>query len=213
MALRAREAQGESEVALARQRAESDLADLQRARTERLNGLERMTIARNGPVRHVATLIVLPPSGSDESNGAAGPVGRDEDRQTELAAMQIVIDYERARGWEPIDISSERGPGFDIRSLGPADPATGMRPVRRIEVKGRQLGQPIRLTRNEWLKAQQLAESYWLYVVWNPAEPNAAPITIQNPGYTLEHAAREVQAISHIEIAAVAISQMRSAIA
>jgi hypothetical protein len=39
--------------------------------------------------------------------------------------------------------------GFDIRSLGPADPATGQRPVRRIEVKGRQRGQPVRLTTNE----------------------------------------------------------------
>lgn len=44
-------------------------------------------------------------------------------------------------GWEPFDNSDQRGPGFDIRSLGPADPATGHRPVRRIEVKGRARGQ------------------------------------------------------------------------
>jgi hypothetical protein len=41
--------------------------------------------------------------------------------------------------------------------------------------------------------------------VWNPTEPTAAPVTIQNPGYTLEHSAREVRAISHWEIPAAAV--------
>jgi hypothetical protein len=43
MSLRAREMGGESEVALARQRAEQDLADLTRTRDERLGGLDRLT--------------------------------------------------------------------------------------------------------------------------------------------------------------------------
>ena len=59
-----------------------------------------------------------------------------------------------------------------MRSIGPADPQTGYRDpvagIRRIEVKGRTRGQPIRLTTNEWYKATQLGDSYWLYVVWNP---------------------------------------------
>jgi hypothetical protein len=48
---------------------------------------------------------------------------------------------------------------FDVRSFGPADaenrvrdPVTG---IRRIEVKGRRRGQPIRLTTNWWYKATQ----------------------------------------------------------
>jgi len=77
--------------------------------------------------------------------------------------------------------------------------------VRRIEVKGRKRGEPIHLTRNEWLKARQLGATYWLYVVWSPAETGAAPIVIQNPGFALEHAAREVRAISHVEVPAEAI--------
>ncbi len=210
MALRAREAHGETEVALARQRAEADLADLHRTRGERLNGLDRLIIARSGPVRHVATLLVVPPGMAEISADTGTLIGEVATRETELAAMRVVIDYERARGWEPVDISHIHGPGFDIRSLGPADPATGMRPVRRIEVKGRQRGQPILLTRNEWLKARQLGDSYWLYVVWNPTEPDATPILIQNPGYTLEHAAHEVRAISHIMIAAEAIAGAKS---
>ncbi|MGH2522098.1 MAG: DUF3883 domain-containing protein, partial [Anaerolineales bacterium] len=223
MALRAREAQGETEVALARQRAESDLGDLHRARSERLNGLERLTIARNGPVRHIATLVVFPitllrseASLDAEADAASrdaalvgiGAVSAARQKEIELAAMRIVLDYERARGWEPVDISHIHGPGFDIRSFGPADPATGVRPVRRIEVKGRQRGWPILLTRNEWLKAKQLGESYWLYVVWNPTEPGAAPVTIQNPAQRLEHIAREVRAISHWEVSAEAIVQV-----
>lgn len=35
-------------------------------------------------------------------------------------------------------------------------------------MKGGLAGQPVRLTVNAWLKARLLAESYWLYVVWNP---------------------------------------------
>jgi hypothetical protein len=57
--------------------------------------------------------------------------------------------------------------GFDVRSLGPADSRTGFRDpvegIRRIEVKGRTRGHPIRLTTNEWYKAARLGDSYWLY--------------------------------------------------
>ncbi len=207
MALRAREAAGETAVALARQQAEDDLRDLQRTRVERLAGLDRLTIARSGPVRHLATVLVLPPGES-----AAIPAEWIEDeeakREIELAAMRVVLEYERARGWEPFDVSNAHDRcGFDIRSLGPADVATGQRPVRRIEVKGRQRGQPIRLTTNEWLKARQLAQSYFLYVVWDPKQSGASPLIVQDPGHALEHGAREIRTISHIELPVKAIEE------
>ena len=94
-------------------------------------------------------------------------------RQIELAAEEVVIAHETGRGWETEKVGHLKI-GFDIRSLGPADSQTGyrdpVRGVRRIEVKGRKKGQPIRLTTNEWYKAQQLGDSFWLYVVWNPLE-------------------------------------------
>ena len=62
MSLKARETTA-PEVALARQRAENDLADLQRTRAERLDGLKRLEVARHGPLRHVATAVVLPATG------------------------------------------------------------------------------------------------------------------------------------------------------
>ncbi|HUV91290.1 MAG TPA: helicase-related protein [Anaerolineae bacterium] len=200
MALRAREASGE-DVALALRQAEQDLADLHRGREARLSGLERLTVARSGPARYLATLLVLPPGEAMP----AWPQDEDARQRMERAAMQVVTEYEQRRGWEPFDISAERGPGFDVRSLGPADPATGYRPVRRIEVKGRAGGQPVRMTTNEWLKARQLGETYWLYVVWDPHEPEAEPVCVQDPAHALEHAVREVQVVAGYEVPAEAI--------
>jgi len=205
MSLRAREAAGESEVALALQRAEHDLADLQRARDERMAGLSRLAIARTGPVRHIATAVVLPP-GEREWPPEAMDLG---DPNSEHAAMEVVMAYERNRGWEPTDVSQQKI-GFDIRSQGPPDPATGHREVRRIEVKGRVRGAPIRLTTNEWLKARQLGLTYWLYVVWDPKEPGAQPTLVQDPAHVLEHAAREVAATRYYEVSASAVQQAKT---
>jgi superfamily II DNA or RNA helicase len=207
MSLRGRELAGDSDVALARQRAEQDLADLQRTRAERLRGLDRLAITRPGPVRHLASALVLPPDTTLADALALEEIDEDARRASEMAAMQVVMQHERQRGWEPFDVSNlHDGCGFDIRSLGPADPATGQRPVRRIEVKGRQRGQPVRLSINEWLKARQLGESYWLYVVWDPRTTNRELVSIQDPGNRLEHLAREVQSISHFELSAEAIA-------
>ncbi len=205
MSLRARELGGETEVSLARQRAERDLDDLKRSREERLAGIGRLEITRPGPVRHLASALVLPPQTALPEALLRDEMDEDAKRASELAAMRFVIAFEREHGWEPIDVSERHDKcGFDIRSLGPADPATGQRAVRRIEVKGRLVGQPVRLTINEWLKARQLGESYWLYVVWNPTTtPELVPVP--NPGHRLEHLAREVSAVSHIEIPPEAI--------
>jgi hypothetical protein len=206
MNLRAREIGGESEVALARQRAEQDLADLNRNRDERLGGLDRLVITRPGPVRHLATAVVLPPDPIAFEALLPDEMDEDAKRASELAAMSVAMAYERGRGWEPFDVSNQHdGCGFDIRSLGPADPATGQRPVRRIEVKGRKRGQPVRLTINEWLKSRQLGESYWLYVVWDPTGAAPELVAVPDPGHRLEYIAREVRSVSHMEIPAQAI--------
>ncbi|MEW5768559.1 MAG: DUF3883 domain-containing protein [bacterium] len=105
--------------------------------------------------------------------------------------MNIVMQYEEERGWEPEDVSMKKL-GFDIRSLGQADPKTGYREVRRIEVKGRRRGENIRLTVNEWLKGKQLRDTYWLYVVWNPTESDYELKTIPDPANKLEYAAKEI---------------------
>jgi hypothetical protein len=212
MALRARE-KGDPAVAIARQRAENDLADLERTQKERMAGLERLAIARHGPVRHVATALVIP--AVDAPKAAISDLLDDLDpeitRQSELVAENIVVAYEKARGWE-LERVGHLKIGFDVRSLGPADAQTGYRdPVtglRRIEVKGRKRGQNIRLTTNEWYKAVQLGDSYWLYVVWDPlGKPSPEPLRIQNPAKHLDHAKKEIVVARFFDIPAAAVEE------
>jgi superfamily II DNA or RNA helicase len=203
MKLNARVAAGETDAQLALRDAQNDLADLERTKAERLEGLSRLSVARTGPVAHLASAIVLPP-GSDTL-----PIAAEElvDFATEIAAMDIVMEYERQRGWEPTDVGRQKI-GFDVRSLGPADPATGRREVRRIEVKGRAKGAPIRMTTNEWLKARQLAATYWLYVVWDPNEAGVKPVIVKDPAHALERAVRENALTRDLEIPAKAVQDV-----
>jgi len=209
MALRARES-AQPEVAIARQRAQNELDDLVRARRDRLAGLDRLTLVRHGPVRHVATALVLPGAATIAASVTPAPEDVDADvrRRSEKAAEDLVVAYETNRGWECERVGHLKI-GFDVRSLGPADPQTGYRDpverIRRIEVKGRTRGFSIRLTTNEWYKATQLGDSYWLYVVWDPLGPNPELITIRNPAKRLDYAKREVVAARFFEIPAEAV--------
>ena len=210
MALRAREA-ASPETALARQRAENDLADLERTRRERMEGLSRLTLARHGPVRHIATALVLPVSMTMSLGQAPEDLDPEIRRRSEKAAEDLIVKYENARGWECERVGHLKI-GFDIRSLGPADPQTGYRDpvegIRRIEAKGRTRGQPVRLTTNEWYKATQLGDSYWLYVVWDPlGKCDPEPLRIRNPVRHLDYAKREVIAARYFDIPAEAIER------
>jgi hypothetical protein len=88
-----------------------------------------------------------------------------------------------------------------------ADEATGEVFVKRIEVKGRLRGQPVRLTTNEWYKAQQLAETNWLYVVWGTLGDSPELVRIHNPVAKLDHAKREIVAARFYEIPADAVQK------
>ena len=214
MRLRSREA-NEPEVSLARQRAEQYLADLQRTRRERIAGMARLRVARHGPVRHVASCLVLPLDAASVSDDFP-ELSKDQDaelkRRVELAAEDIVVAYEEARNRSCERVGHEKR-GFDIRSLEAPDPQTGYRDpvngVRRIEVKGRRRGRPIRLTMNEWYKAQQLGDTYWLYVVWDPLEnPYAVPVLVRNPAGCLDHAKKEIVPARYYDIPASAVEQV-----
>ena len=140
-------------------------------------------------MRHVASCLVLSP---DTTAGDVPDLADEPDaqlrRRIELAAEDVVVAHEEARGRECERVGHLKI-GFDIRSLAPPDSQTGYRDpvtgVRRIEVKGRKRGQPVRLTTNEWYKAQQLGDTYWLYVVWDPLnDPDPVPLMVQNPATT-----------------------------
>ncbi|MGE4057010.1 MAG: DEAD/DEAH box helicase, partial [Vicinamibacterales bacterium] len=94
MELMARERES-PEVALARQRADHDYEDLRRTRTERLAGLDRLSIARTGPVRHLATAAVAS-AVMAESGDIASAFGIADPAMTksaELAAEDLVIRH------------------------------------------------------------------------------------------------------------------------
>jgi superfamily II DNA or RNA helicase len=91
------------------------------------------------------------------------------DYETERIAVEAVMAYERARGWEPVSVEYENR-GFDLisRRPHPEDPQTAIE-VRFIEVKGRSTVGEVALTANEYKTAQRLKKDYWLYVVFNCA--------------------------------------------
>jgi hypothetical protein len=128
-------------------------------------------------------------------------------RQSELAAEDMVVAVLKEEGFpeDRIERVGHLKLGFDVRAHRIADPATGEVFVKRVEVKGRARGQAVRLTTNEWYKAQQLAETYWLYVVWDPLGPAPELVRIQNPAVRLDHAKREIVAARFFEIPAEAV--------
>jgi superfamily II DNA or RNA helicase len=183
--------------------------ELSRQRDERLQGLKRLELARTGPVRHLATAVVLLP-GTDTATQLADLANESDPnlrQQSEKAAEEIAIAALRQEGFpeDRIERVGHQKLGFDLRAHRILDPATGEILVKRVEVKGRARGQAVRLTTNEWYKAQQLAETYWLYVVWDPLGPNPELVRIQNPAAKLDHAKREIVAARFFEIPADAV--------
>jgi len=201
------------EYRLATDEAKRYLDDLERTKRERLAGLDRLQIVRTGPVRHLATALVLMP----EADVAAqiGTLGREPDadlrRQKELRAEEIVIESLVAEGFprDRIERIGSQKLGFDIRAHRIIDATTGQIDVRRIEVKGYSRDTDIQLTVNEWYKAQQLGPTYWLYVVWDPLADNYEVVRVHNPAEKLDHAKKEIVVARILAIPAESINQHR----
>ncbi len=154
-------------------------------RDERLRAIDRLAVARAGDVRHLGTAMVLPLAPDSDLHHLMK-----SDPEVERIAMECVMVEESRRGWEPKDVSQLKdGRGYDILSLGPPD-GNGVRPCRRIEVKGRSAPSgDVALTRNEWIKATRLGRDYWLYVAYD-ARPGATPrlVVVQDPSSALAQA-------------------------
>ena len=82
----------------------------------------------------------------------------------EEAAIIVVMEYEKANGRKPRDVSSNSH--YDIESV------TSDGETRYIEVKGHKGFEDIyaELTEKEYEEAQRLGEKYWLYIVVNLRE-------------------------------------------
>jgi hypothetical protein len=99
------------------------------------------------------------------------------DDEVEAIAMTHAAAYERHRGWRVEDVSEEDR-GYDLLSHGPAEA------VRYIEVKGRAGQGGVELSENEWLKAEQLDDDYWLYIVVE-CKTSPALYVIRDPAHRL----------------------------
>lgn len=193
MTLAAKVAAGDESYRVARDSAAKKVRDLEERFKKKQDELSYLKLVRPGRVTFLGTALVYP-----APDDVAGMPGMKNDPEVEAFAMEWVMNYERDRGWEPEDISKNKdGSGFDIRSVGPVDLETGMAPVRRIEVKGRaQKNEEVSLTSNEWRKAQQLGETYWLYVVWGCKTDQPQLLMIQNPARVFAGDAKEVEEVT-----------------
>jgi hypothetical protein len=159
------------------------LDELERRLQELEESLKTETALTIGEIKTIAVLRVmpLPETKLDEADGMS------EDPTLEAIGLQVAMEYERHKGRSPTDVSLQRL-GYDIKSR--AQDGS----VRYIEVKTRAHTGSIALTEHEWLKAKQLGDSYWLYVVEN-AVTNPTLWVIQNPAEKLEPKATVVQYI------------------
>jgi len=127
-------------------------------------------------IHHHGRAWVLPHP--ERSSPEIAPMVADD--EIEKIAIQTVIDYEKARGWQVVSVEKENR-GFDLISRQPdsGDPLKASL-VRFIEVKGRANIGEVALTTNEYKTAARLKRDYWLYVVFNCAlSPEVH--TIQDP--------------------------------
>lgn len=155
-------------------------------RQEELQHERHCTIA---DIRHHGRAWVLPHP--ERNSPEIAPMVRND--EIEKTAVQAVVAYEEARGWEVESVEADNR-GFDLisRKPHPEDPQTAIE-VRFIEVKGRATVGEVALTTNEYKTAERLKEDYWLYVVFNcSTEPEVH--TVRDPAQlgweplvTIEH--------------------------
>ena len=153
------------------------LDDLRRRQAARLAETERAGVLALGAPAVLGVAAVLPaevPAMGTVRSG--GPPMRRSDA-VEEAAMARAVTYERARGWEVEDVSTE-AKGYDLLSRGPDGE------VRYVEVKGRASVGAVEMSANEWLKAEQLGDSYWLYIVTDALETPDLQM-VQDPAHRL----------------------------
>ena len=144
-----------------------------------------------GDTEMVAHALVLPNGDAEER--------RRHDAKVEEIAMRIAQVHEEASGATTHDVSRPElarraglgdWPGFDLLSVAPA----GDR--RAIEVKGRARAGDIELTENEWAKACNLRDGYWLYAVYDCATPRPRLVRVRDPFGKLLVRGRESAAYS-----------------
>ncbi len=109
------------------------------------------------------------------------------DAEVERIAMDFVRAYEEAAGAVVQDVHTPAlaraagltdNPGFDLLAIYPAGDPRGR---RAIEVKGRAATGDVEVSSNEWARAANLRQAYWLYAVYQCATPTPRLARVQDP--------------------------------
>ncbi|MEK6717765.1 MAG: DUF3883 domain-containing protein, partial [candidate division NC10 bacterium] len=129
-----------------------------------------------GSITFLAHALVVPSS---------DPVDREQhDVNVEMAAVKVAQAFEEAAGAKVIDVHSPElartaglpdNPGFDLLSI------RSENEKRAIEVKGRAGTGEVEVSANEWAKACNLRDGYWLYAVYDCATPSPRLVRVQDP--------------------------------
>ncbi len=165
--------QAAEELAKVRERQRS----LNALRARRLAELRaEADLIRAGEAEFLVHALVVPAQDAGEAERY--------DADVEAIAMAVAAGFEESRGAEVRDVSKPElarraglpdWPGFDLLSR-----REGMEP-RDIEVKGRADTGGVELRENEWAKACNLRERYWLYVVFDCATPRPCLMRVRDP--------------------------------
>lgn len=149
-----------------------------------------------GEVTFVAHALVVPSS---------DPMDVEQhDANVEKVAMQLAQAFEEAAGAKVLDVHTPElarnaglpdNPGFDLLSIRPGNEK------RSIEVKGRATTGDIEVSANEWAKACNMRQDYWLYAVYNCATSNPRLARVQDPFGNLLAKAKGSVLVSHAQVA------------
>jgi hypothetical protein len=127
-------------------------------------------------IRFLAHALVVPPQDPQDK--------KRHDQEVERIAVRVAWGFEESRGFAVKDVSTpelallvglEARPGFDLLARHPCGEE------RAIEVKGRAGTGDVELTENEWARACNLRDRYWLYVVFDCATAHPRLLRIQDP--------------------------------
>jgi hypothetical protein len=163
---------GKARLGDARSRAELERIRDQQREVAQQRELAFLELAREpdlvdvGAVDFLAHAIVVPSARTEDR--------KHRDDAIEAIAVQMAIAHEAGRGAIAVDVSTPAAaraagliefPGFDLLSRHPSGEE------RFIEVKGRAKVGEVLVSDNEWAKAVNHRDKYWLYVVFDCASP------------------------------------------
>ncbi len=129
-----------------------------------------------GQITFIAHALVVPSSDPQDIE--------QHEINIEMAAMKIAQAFEVAAGAKVLDVHTPElarvaglpdNPGFDILSIRPGNGK------RAIEVKGRAGTGEIEVSANEWAKACNMRQAYWIYAVYDCATTNPRLVRVQDP--------------------------------